>query len=229
MTDRNFTSSSFRNWRAKRLSHWIRASCTRPNNFSIKSLRTTKVSTRTVKVVRSGSLTLHLDNWFAWKYKGFLRLQAKDYDKAIEALSQALRIEEKYVWRVSFNRAARIWHFLFRWSFAWAKLGYAFIKQKRYYEALPCYAKALEYTPGDITALYYKGKAHFHTQDFDEARSCFDKVLEQPQNFKNSYYYKGKMLVTEQKISMAIQCFNKALERSPNKVTVHNEKGTCQI
>ncbi len=37
------------------------------------------------------------DNWFAWKYKGYLRLGAKDWDKAIEALSQALRIEEKYV------------------------------------------------------------------------------------------------------------------------------------
>jgi tetratricopeptide (TPR) repeat protein len=178
-------------------------------------------------LVRCGSLTLVLDNWFAWKYKGYLRLQAKDYDKAIEALSQALRIEEKYVLTRVIRCTISTLTFLFRWSFAWAKLGYAFIKQKRYYEALPCYAKALEYTPGDVTSLYYKGKAHFHTQDFNEARACFDKVLEQPQNFKNSYYYKGKMLVTEQKISMAIQCFNKALERSPNKVTVHNEKGTC--
>ena len=165
------------------------------------------------------------DNWFAWKYKGLLRLQAKDYDKAIEGLSQALRIEEKYVDTCQTSQRVTWLTRLHRWSFSWAKLGFAFIKQKRYYEALPCYAKALEYTPGDVTALYYKGKAHFHTQDFAEARACFDRVLEQPQNFKNSYFYKGKMLVTEQKISMAIQCFNKALERNPNKVTVHNEKG----
>lgn len=61
--------------------------------------------------VRSGYQTLVLDNWFAWKYKGYLRLQAKDYDKAIEALSQALRIEEKYVLTVSFAAPSQRWHF----------------------------------------------------------------------------------------------------------------------
>lgn len=60
---------------------------------------------------------------------------------------------------------------------AWARLGYAYRKLKRYDEALVAYDKALARNPHNRSALEYLGEAYLELGRIEDARAMLDRLF----------------------------------------------------
>lgn len=59
---------------------------------------------------------------------------------------------------------------------AWARLGYAQRKQKKYFEALTAYNRALGLNPHNRAALEYLGEAYVELGRIDDAKQTLEKL-----------------------------------------------------
>ena len=163
------------------------------------------------------------------------------YDKAIEDLDRAIRIDPSlsiayntkgYVYEIFgeyenakkwFDRAIKRDPYL---AVAWYNKGYVTFemenngnfndgikKKEKYQEAIKYIDNAIIIDPKISYEWYYKGCVLYRgLRKYQEALKCFDKALEIDPNFAYAWYNKGLVLIELENYREAIECFDGAVK-----------------
>lgn len=123
--------------------------------------------------IESGIFTSIEDLWFA---RGeWLQNEARDYEKAIKAYEEALRMN---TYKIG----------------AWYGKGNALLELKQYEEALDAYEKALWIDSAFSWAWYAKGRALVGLNLYNEALGAYDEALHIIPSNHHFWYWKGEAL-----------------------------------
>jgi tetratricopeptide (TPR) repeat protein len=166
----------------------------------------------------------------AWYHKGIALTKQGNYEEALKAYDEAIRINPKIaeLWNNkgvilkkqgkfqgavdSFEEAIKTNS---QYINAWNNKGNALSKQGRYSEAIQAYNEAIKVDPRHEAAWYNKGIAFGIWGKNNEAFTCFNKVIEVNPQHADAWYNKGLVLGKQDKPEAAVKCFSKAIEIDP--------------
>lgn len=93
--------------------------------------------------------------------------------------------------------------------------GNAFVKEKKYKEALDCYSKAIEIDPKDPILYSNRAAMHINLTQLDEAIKDADKAIELKPEYGKAYIRKGDALKKKGDETAALETYKKGLEKEP--------------
>lgn len=97
--------------------------------------------------------------------------------------------------------------------------GVALLRQKRYEDAIDCFAFATHYRPDIAEARFQLGVAQLHLERFDDAISSFRKVIELKPDYADAHSNLGYVLYTHlEQLNEAEAHLRLALELDPGKI-----------
>ena len=128
---------------------------------------------------------------------GTLAAQTKQWDKAIELLTKAIKV----------NKSS---------STTYNNLGNVFNEVKRFDEALHCFEKAIEFNPKYADAYSNRGNVLMGIRLLEDALSSYNKAIEFNDNFASAYFNRAAVLVELKRIDEVISDFEKAYKLDPN-------------
>ncbi|WP_422928126.1 tetratricopeptide repeat protein [Singulisphaera sp. PoT] len=133
----------------------------------------------------------------------------KDYDRAIAAYTEAIRLDPGRA-ALHNNRAA-------------ARLG-----KKDEAGALVDYNEAIRLDPENASAYYGRGLVWHSRKDYDRAIADFDEALRRPPKFSGAYNNRGLAWFDKHEYDKAIADFNEALRLDPDSPLIYNNRGNCR-
>ena len=136
--------------------------------------------------------------------------QRGDYDRALEDMQQAVRLEpssaEAYYWR---------------------GLAYAF---KHEYElAIRDFDRAAELRPGHALTHLNRGVAHFRQQAYDRALFDLDRAVELDPDYALGYYHRGLTRFFLSSYEQAIADLGAAIQRDPDDAEAYFWRGNTYL
>lgn len=184
-----------------------------------------------------------------WVDKGTVYGELKDFEKARECFTQALRVDPRNF-------------------FAWRNRGALNLKEGNYIAAIECYNEALKIKPDNDQAiqeraialaksregkdydkdieklkkslnshsksavdLLNKGADNTRAGKFEDALTCFNKALEIDPNFPEVWLHKANLYIAQKDYAKAISCFNEVLKLNPDLplllIDLWINKGVC--
>ena len=132
-----------------------------------------------------------------WFQQGVSLLQSGQYDRAIEAFSQALELDPQY-------------------SEAYLNRGLAWAGKGEFTQAIANYTKALELNPRESNAYLHRGVAWARKGDLDRAIADYTKALELTPKDGRAYYHRGAAWAEKGDLDRGLSDAAKALELEPN-------------
>jgi tetratricopeptide (TPR) repeat protein/uncharacterized protein (DUF362 family) len=133
----------------------------------------------------------------AWYNKGIALYNQGNYDEALKAYGEALKINDQH-------------------PSAWNNKGAVLADLERYGDALDAYIKAINVNSKDAEALCNKGLILIHQKKYDEAIECFNKSIKANPRFAEAYYDKGMALYGHGKYDKAIKFINNSMKLKPS-------------
>lgn len=105
---------------------------------------------------------------------------------------------------------------------AWTMLGTIYYSEKRYGDAAPAFAKALELKPDFTLARINLGKMELGQKNFDKAIETLKRAVETDPNSADANQFLGEAYLQAKKGSLAVGFLNKAIELAPvQKADIH--------
>lgn len=105
---------------------------------------------------------------------------------------------------------------------AWTMLGTIYLAEKKYSEAGPSFAKALELKPDFALALINLGKTELAQNNFDKAIEILSRAVQTQPNSADANHALGEAYLQAKKGSLAVGFLNKAIELAPmEKAAIH--------
>ena len=89
-------------------------------------------------------------------------------------------------------------------------------KAKKYLEAIDYFDKAIELSPDNLMAWYYKGTSMEELVNYPKAIECFDRVIEINPSYSDAWYHKGNCHLKLEEYDKALFSYDKALELNPS-------------
>lgn len=90
-------------------------------------------------------------------------------------------------------------------------LGICYKKNKEYDEAINCFKRGLNISPGDTGLLYQLGISYYLKRDYWHAEASFRHIIKYAPT-SDAYFNLGAILIKEQKYEEAVRIFKKALD-----------------
>lgn len=141
-------------------------------------------------------------------YKGFTYHNRKQYDKAIEYYSEALKLNpglvEAYIGR-----------------------GVAYTKKDDFDRAIKDYNKAIELNPNYAMAYYNRGNAYLHKDDPGQAIKDYTQAIELQPDDSNAYTGRGLAYAKRGKSDCAIKDYDTAIRLKPDYPTAYYNRGNA--
>lgn len=98
----------------------------------------------------------------------------------------------------------------------WKDKGNAFVKEKKYREALDCYSEAIKLDPSDPILYSNRSAMHSNLNEFESAVKDADKAIQLKPDYARAFQRKGTALKGLQKLDEALAAFKQGLEKDPN-------------
>lgn len=133
-----------------------------------------------------------------WYERGNKHLNAKEYEKAIAAYDQTIKIKPDY-------------------DEAWYNRGVALYNLKRYQEAVSSTNEVIEIQPDNIGAWYNRGVCLYNLQQYQEAIASFERVLEMDAKNADAWYNQACCYALQGNVSLAIESIQQAIKLNPEK------------
>ncbi len=96
--------------------------------------------------------------------------------------------------------------------------GLALFIDKRYEEALPCIARAVDLEPGNYDYSVLRGQVLDCLGMYEEAIGCFNRAIKVGPTNLLAYHYKGEVLMDLKRYDAAAKCFGAEVRIDPNDV-----------
>lgn len=153
-----------------------------------------------------------LDQMTAWDYRrqGNRYYELKEYEKAIESYTNALRIQ---------SNTAQFYN----------DRGCVYIDLKKYDAAISDFDKAIELNLEDTSVYSNRGCAYNSLEEYEKAISDLDKAIELDPTNTSAYNNYGYTYINLKEYSKAIPYLDKALELDPENKFAYNNRGTAYI
>lgn len=153
-----------------------------------------------------------LDQMTAWDYRrqGNRYYELKEYEKAIESYTNALRIQ---------SNTAQFYN----------DRGCVYIDLKKYDAAISDFDKAIELNLEDTSVYSNRGCAYNSLEEYEKAISDLDKAIELDPTNTLAYNNYGYTYINLKEYSKAIPYLDKALELDPENKFAYNNRGTAYI
>jgi tetratricopeptide (TPR) repeat protein len=145
------------------------------------------------------------NEWFAKGYQHYLN---KDYDKAIEAYTSAITLNQ--------NNAK-----------AYNNRGIAYKNKGQYDRAIEDYNKALAVNPNDADAYTNRGIAYDNKGQYDRAIEDYNKAIALDPNHAAAYTNRGLIHAKKKQYDRAIEDYNKAIILDPNLAQAYTNRGVA--
>lgn len=144
----------------------------------------------------------------AWDYirRGNIYYKDKDYEKALEAYSQAIDLQSD-VAAFYYNR------------------GIAYGVLKKYESGLADLNRALEIDPDHIKCLRYKAYILGEQKKYEEAAEALSKVIALDSQNKEAYLDRGIYYKRQKKYQEALEDYNMVLTLDPDNASAYNNRG----
>ena len=118
----------------------------------------------------------------AYLVQGIDSYEAGQYERAIEAFDESIRIDPNYAWAYS-NRGS-----------AYVELGIARFDTGQFKQAIKDYDEAIHINPNEVDYYFNRGNAYYGVQQYGRALEDFDEAIRLDPNNSNYYYYRETTL-----------------------------------
>jgi len=179
-------------------------------------------------------------NFEALQLLGTIAAQRKNWDKALQMLTEALKINDKRsdvnnnlgnVLKeikhleealISFNKAIKYKH---DFAEAHCNRGNVLRELERFDESLLSYERAIEFKSNYAEAFYNRGIALYELKRFDEALVSFDVAIECKGDFALAHYNSGKVFEKLRRLEEALKSYDKAIEYKSDYADAYYNRG----
>lgn len=136
-------------------------------------------------------------NSLPWRCLGNAYSALKEYDEAINAYREVVRLRPNY-------------------AEAWARLGWVYDDVKRYDEAISAYREAVRIKPDYVLAWDSLGFAFYRVKRFDEAINAFRETVRIQPDHAEAWHRVGDAYIRVERFNDAIEAFDQALRIKPD-------------
>ena len=183
------------------------------------------------------------NNHHALTCLGWISLDEKDYENAIQHLNKAIQNNSNFArsynlrggcyarkkqYEVAIADYSKALEIDPRFIHAWYNRGYAKKDLGQYESAIADYSNALEIDPKYVDAWYGRGLAKDDLGQYESAIADFSKVLEIDPNFVDVWHNRGYAKNNFGQYESAIADYSKALEIDPKDVGAWNNRGIAK-
>ncbi|MES2591870.1 MAG: tetratricopeptide repeat protein [Bacteroidota bacterium] len=148
--------------------------------------------------------------YFAYYNLGNAHKDNKDYPKAIEAYSGALKVNADYS-SALFNRA------------------HAYADMQNHQAAVDDYTKVIKLTPKGFEANYNRGVSNATLKNYDAAIADFTASIEIEPKRADTYYSRGNMKASKMLFEEAMSDYSMAIKMDPKYADAYNNRGNCKL
>src|SRR5260370_705919 len=141
-----------------------------------------------------------------WLEEGNALYNLKQYEEALAAYEQAIRLD-------------------FRYAIAYSNKGNALYNLKRYEEALAVYEQAIRLDPNNAISYNKRGNALNNLKWYEEALAALEQAIRLDPNNAMVYYNKGDALMDLMRYAEALAAYEQAIRLDPSIVDFYNGKG----
>jgi tetratricopeptide (TPR) repeat protein len=143
----------------------------------------------------------------AWNNKGAIFYNMKDYNEALQAYDNAIKINPLY-------------------AEAWANKGVALYDNGSYQEAIRAFNRSISIDPTEGWVWYARGSVYYRLGNYNESLKSYNEALKlNPSGDANIWADKGYALYYLGDYSEALQAFHNSTLIDPNKAWVWNAIG----
>lgn len=143
-------------------------------------------------------------------FKGLISAKEKDYSKAIEHYSNALKLNPQIV--SAYNNRGNI-----------------YIEKGHIRKAIQDYDQAINLKLDDATAYYNRGRAYHREGEHDRAIEDYSKAIELKPDFAEVYDMRGIVYYGKNDYDRAIEDYDKVIELEPNNAKAYNMRGQAWL
>ena len=168
----------------------------------------------------------------------------KQYDQAIDVLTQAIRLKPDYaeafserglayVHKDDYDRAIQDYTQALKlnpdYALAYNNRGNAYIDKGNYDQAIQDLNQALKLNPSYAHAYNNRGNAYLDKGDYDRAIQDYTQALKLDHNYTHAYYNRGNAYLGKGDYDRAIQDYTQALKLDQNYTRAYNNRGNAYI
>jgi tetratricopeptide (TPR) repeat protein len=123
-----------------------------------------------------------------------------------------------------FGRAAAVTNYNYT---AYNNLGYTFVEQKKFEQAISYYKKAISIKPDYAEACSNLGAAYGELGRYDEAIEVLQRSLRLKPNYAKAYYNLGIVYSSSGRWQQAIEAYGNSLKIDPSNAEAYNKLGAA--
>ena len=137
---------------------------------------------------------------------GLTYLSKGQYEQAIEAFSNAIRIYDKY-------------------GAAYCGRGVAYIEKREYQKAMADLNEAIRLDPETARYYKYRGRLYAILEDYQKAVDDFNEAIKIDKDMVDAYYFRGEAFMKSGKYREAIDDYTKVIDLDENNVQAYSNRG----
>ena len=146
----------------------------------------------------------------AFSNRGIAYSEKKDYNRAIQDFSQAIRLDPTNA--IVFNNR-----------------GNAYRDKQDHDSAILDYSQAIRLDPSYVVAFNNRGNAYRNKQDYDKAIQDYSQAIRLNPNYALAYNNRGYTHFDKKDYERAIQDFNLAIRLDPKYTVAYNNRGNAYL
>ena len=161
------------------------------------------------QVIESGSLP-EKKLAVAYNNRAIAHDEKKDYIRAIQDFSQAIRLDPNY-------------------AIAYNNRGNAYRDKQDFDAAILDYSQAIRLDPSYVIAFNNRGNAYRDKQDFDRAIQDYSQAIRLNPKYAIAYNNRGYAYFEKKNYDRAVQDFSQAIRLDPNYAVAFNNRGNAYL
>jgi tetratricopeptide (TPR) repeat protein len=138
--------------------------------------------------------------------RGMAFLERREYDKAINEFSEAIRLDPNYVP-------------------AYVSRGNAYAIHGAGDKAIDDFTEAIRLDPNVAIIYFDRGNAYYDHGNLDKASSDYNEAIRLDPNFARAYVGRGDVIRDQGNLDKAISDYNEAIRLEPNYVPAYDGRG----
>jgi TonB family protein len=152
--------------------------------------------------------------------KGNNYLKAGEYNKAIEAFNEAIRIYRK----VSLDNSSINKRFTKKSSSGYTGRGIAYMSLGKYEDALSDFTRAIDIDPKEGLNYKLRGQVNHIMRNLENALEDYSNALEKYPEFKDVYFKRGEVLRELGRYNEAIDDYTREISINESNVQAYNNR-----
>jgi lipoprotein NlpI len=161
------------------------------------------------QVIESGGLS-EKKLAIAYNNRGIGYDEKRDYNRAIQDFSQAIRLDPSY-------------------AIAYNNRGNAYRDKQDYDSAIRDYSQAIRLDPSYVIAFNNRGNAYRYKQDFDSAIRDYSQAIRLNPKYAIAYNNRGYAYFEKKDYDRAIQDFSQAIRLDPKYAIAYSNRGNAYL